>query len=72
MIRTTCVEEKKKRKEKTKDRRQKPSDPSGLRLGRLFWNQVKKKGKQRERAGEKKKRKRKKEVESAGTFLRLE
>ena len=57
---TIKKKKKRKRKEKTKDRRQKPSDPSGLRLGRLFWNQVKKKGKQRERAGEKKKKKKKK------------
>ena len=55
----TIKKKKKKRKEKTKDRRQKSSDPSGLRLERLFWNQVKKKGKQRERAGEKKKKKKK-------------
>ena len=35
-------------KKKTKDRRQKSSDPSGLRWGRLFWNQVKKKKKESE------------------------
>ena len=43
-------------------------DPSGLRWGRMFWNQVNKKTKNKERELEKKKR----EWEllaSAGTFL---
>ena len=40
------ITKKEKEKEKTKDRRQKSSDPSGLRWGRLFWNQVKKKRKE--------------------------
>ena len=33
-------------------------DPSGLRWGRMFWNQVKKKKKPREKARKKKKKER--------------
>ena len=48
------ITKKEKEKKKTRDRRQKSFDPSGLRWGRLFWNQVKiKKIKKRARAGEK-------------------